>query len=335
MSYDQANRSGATGTRTRLGDDVNPQSGMCVVCQEDCPGYCEVAQSALRGPELLYPQPYGHMTAASQKQYPVDYSHLSIMGTAVGAHGIAEDSDQATFPNVDLTASIGHDGGIKLNLPIVVPGLGSTDVARRHWEGLAIGAAISGIMLTIGENVVGMDETSKIEGGRVVDAPELRRRVDLYKKYANGSGAIVVQENVEDSRLGVLEYAVRELGVSAVELKWGQGAKDIGGEVKIESAEKAQDAQGPWLPGAARSRRASGRRLRQSVHGVRAAQPGRHGHPGRLPRAGGPAPRRRRQVRVPEDGRLPADRPRTRGQVRVRSQARPADHRRCRAAAPA
>src|SRR5665811_2526198 len=150
MTLSRTNRTGATGTRTRLGEDVNPQSGMCVVCQDDCAGYCEVAQSALRGSEMLYPQPYGSMTAASQKDYPVDFSHLSIMGTAVGAHGAPADSDEAIFPNVDVSATLGHDGGIKLGFPVVVPGLGSTDVARRHWEGLAIGAAISGIMLTIG-----------------------------------------------------------------------------------------------------------------------------------------------------------------------------------------
>ncbi len=242
MNLSYTNRSGATGTRSRL-SDVNPQSGLCAVCQDDCPGYCEVGQSALRGAEMLYPQPYGHMTSAAQKDYPVDYSHLSIMGTAVGAHGVAADSDEAIFSNVDLSVALGQDGGIRLKLPIVVPGLGSTDVARRHWEGLAIGCAISGIMLTIGENVVGMDEEAVIKNGsgkRIEDAPELRRRVELYRTYARGGGAIVVQENVEDSRLGVLEYAVKELGVQAVELKWGQGAKDIGGEVKIADLAKAR-----------------------------------------------------------------------------------------------
>jgi glutamate synthase domain-containing protein 2 len=193
---------------------------------------------------MLYPGPFGHMTAAPQKDYPIDYSHLSIMGTAVSAHGLAADSDVAVFPNVDVTMRLGRDRGIKLLLPIVVPGLGSTEVARRHWEALAAGAAISGIMLTVGENVVGMDEEARVEGGRVVDASELRRRVELYRRWSRGKGAVVVQENVEDSRLGVLEYAIRELGVRAVELKWGQGAKNIGGEVKISSLEKARMLSG-------------------------------------------------------------------------------------------
>jgi glutamate synthase domain-containing protein 2 len=38
----------------------------------------------------------------------------------------------------------------------------------------------------------------------------------------------------------VQEYAIEKLGVDCVELKWGQGAKDIGGEVKIRNLEKAQ-----------------------------------------------------------------------------------------------
>ncbi|MBU2568288.1 MAG: FMN-binding glutamate synthase family protein, partial [Elusimicrobia bacterium] len=41
-------------------------------------------------------------------------------------------------------------------------------------------------------------------------------------------------------RLGVLEYAIEKLNVDTVELKWGQGAKNIGGEVKISDLKKAQ-----------------------------------------------------------------------------------------------
>lgn len=43
------NKSAATGTRTRTGSDVLPQSGMCVVCLDGCPGYCEIGLSAMRG----------------------------------------------------------------------------------------------------------------------------------------------------------------------------------------------------------------------------------------------------------------------------------------------
>jgi glutamate synthase domain-containing protein 2 len=50
---------------------------------------------------------------------------------------------------------------------------------------------------------------------------------------------LLVQANVEDTRLGVPEYAVQELGVEGIEIKWGQGAKDIGGEVKLPTLERA------------------------------------------------------------------------------------------------
>jgi len=202
---------------------------------------CEIGKSAYRGHEVIYPQPFGIITTASQKAYPIDLSHFNIMGTAVGAVGIEEDSDKAIFPNVNLETRLGYDKEIKLHLPIVIPGLGSTNIAKQNWEGLAIGAALTGIPLTIGENVCGMDVDSKIEKGRVIHSPDLERRVKLYQEWQrDGYGTIVVQANVEDSRLGVLEYAIEKLGVEVVELKWGQGAKDIGGEVKINSLEKAQ-----------------------------------------------------------------------------------------------
>ncbi|GAF81459.1 unnamed protein product, partial [marine sediment metagenome] len=218
-----------------------PTSGMCVTCVEGCIGMCEIGKSAYRGHEVIYPQPFGIITTASQKAYPVDLAHFNIMGTAVGAAGIEADSDKAIFPNVDLETRLGHDKGIKLRLPIVIPGLGSTNIASQNWEGLAIGSAIAGTPLTIGENVCGMDVESKIENGRVVHSTDLERRVKLYQEWQrDGYGAIVVQANVEDGRLGVLEYAIEKLGVEVVELKWGQGAKDIGGEVKVKSLEKAQ-----------------------------------------------------------------------------------------------
>jgi hypothetical protein len=130
---------------------------MCVTCVDGCIGMCEIGKSAYRGHEVIYPQPFGVITTASEKVYPVDYSHFNIMGTAVGAHGIEADSDKAIFPNVNLEVRFGHDKGLKFRYPWIIPGIGSTNVAKNNWEGLAIGSAISGTGLTIGENVVGMD----------------------------------------------------------------------------------------------------------------------------------------------------------------------------------
>jgi glutamate synthase domain-containing protein 2 len=214
---------------------------MCVTCVDGCIGMCEIGKSAYRGHEVIYPQPFGVITTAAEKTYPVDYSHFNIMGTAVGAHGIEADSDKAVFPAVNLEVAFGHDRGIKFRYPWIIPGIGSTNIAKNNWEGLAIGSALAGTGLTIGENVAGMDPESVIKNGRVLDTVDLKRRVLLYKEHQReGFGAIICQANLEDTRLGVQEYAIEKLGIQCVELKWGQGAKDIGGEVKINNLKKAQ-----------------------------------------------------------------------------------------------
>jgi len=241
QSLSRINSSAATLTKNRTEDSVTPISGMCVTCVDGCIGMCEIGKSAYRGHEVIYPQPFGVITTAAEKNYPVDYSHFNIMGSALGAHGIEADSDKAIFPAVNLNVAFGHDKGIKFRYPWIIPGIGSTNIAKNNWEGLAIGSALAGTGLTIGENVVGMDSESVIENGHVVNTVDLKRRVQLYKDYQrDGYGAIIVQANVEDTRLGVQEYAIEKLGVECVELKWGQGAKDIGGEVKITDLKKAQ-----------------------------------------------------------------------------------------------
>jgi glutamate synthase domain-containing protein 2 len=240
-TFSRVNSSAATLTKNRTEDSVTPQSGMCVTCVDGCIGMCEIGKSAYRGHEVIYPQPFGVITTASEKTYPVDYSHFNIMGTAVGAVGIEADSDKALFPNVDLEVHFGHDKGIKFRYPWIIPGIGSTDVAKNNWDGLAIGTALAGTGLTIGENVVGMDTEAVIKNDEVLDTVDLKRRVKLFMdNQRDGWGATIVQANVEDTRLGVQEYAIKDLGVEIVELKWGQGAKNIGGEVKIKSLKKAQ-----------------------------------------------------------------------------------------------
>ena len=242
MSYSRINSSAATLTKNRTEDSITPSSGMCVTCVDGCIGMCEIGKSAYRGHEVIYPQPFGVITTASEKKFPVDYGDFNIMGTAVGAFGIEADSDKAIFPAADLEVHFGHDKKIKFRYPWIIPGIGSTNIAKNNWEGLAIGSALSGTGLTIGENVAGMDMEARIENGKVKDTVDLKRRVKLYQdNMIDGYGAIIVQANVEDTRLGVQEYAIEKLGVEIVELKWGQGAKNIGGEVKINNLEKAQE----------------------------------------------------------------------------------------------
>jgi len=193
----------------------------------------------LRGREILYPQPFAKVTAGSEKDYPVDFSHFNIQGTCVGAWGTSADSDMATFPAVNLSTAVGAQKKIPLRVPYFTGALGSTDIARIHWEGMAVAAAIAGTLVVVGENVCGMDPQAEFQNGRVVHSPELERRVRTFQRWFDGTGGIVVQYNVEDGRLGVPEYAVEKLGVKIIEPKWGQGAKDIGGEVKLSTLERA------------------------------------------------------------------------------------------------
>ena len=65
------------------------------------------------------------------------------------------------------------------------------------------------------------------------------RRIGIYKKFYDGYGEMLVQMNVEDTRLGTAEYVSSKHNLDTIELKWGQGAKCIGGEIKVKSLERA------------------------------------------------------------------------------------------------
>jgi glutamate synthase domain-containing protein 2 len=242
MTYTRLNSSAATLTKNRTEDSISPCSGMCTTCIDGCIGMCEIGKSAYRGAEMIYPQPFGIITTASQKDYPVDLSHFTILGRAAGTWGVEPDSNKALFPKVSLEQTIGRDKDIRCRLPFVVAAMGSTNVAKNNWPELAAGAAISGVPMAIGENVSGMDMSAKFENGKLISGPELEWRIRCYREWMlDGFGAIILQANVEDTMLAVQEYAIKNLGVTDVELKWGQGAKDIGGEVKIRDLNKAQE----------------------------------------------------------------------------------------------
>jgi hypothetical protein len=238
MSLSKPNSSAATVTTTRVAPA--PISGLCVTCVDGCPGYCEVGRSALRGREIIYPQPFGKVIAGSEKDYPVDFSHFNIQGTCVGAVGIEADSDKAVFSAVDLSTEIGAEGRkIKMKIPFFTGALGSTEIARVNWEGTAIAVAICGAVLVCGENVCAMDPNAEFKNGKIMKSPDLAKRVGVYQNWYEGYGTLLVQANVEDTRLGVPEYAIEKLRVEGIEIKWGQGAKDIGGEVKLPTLERA------------------------------------------------------------------------------------------------
>ncbi len=129
-------------------------------------------------------------------------------------------------------------------MPIFTGALGSTEIARKNWEHFAVGAAISGVTLVCGENVCGIDpKLERDSKGKSLSAPDMDRRIEIYRRYHQGYGEILVQMNVEDTRLGVAEYVSKKHRLDTIELKWGQGAKCIGGEIKVNSLERAMELQ--------------------------------------------------------------------------------------------
>ncbi|MFW5728910.1 MAG: glutamate synthase-related protein [Spirochaetota bacterium] len=225
----------------------NPaESGLCTLCRSDCKGKCEAWMSSMYGREMLYPRDYGLVTAGAVNttHIGVKYDSLRIQGYNYGAYGVApglsHTADDCVFPNVDISTEFGVTEKVKSRVPLMTGALGSTLVAQKYWDSFAVGAALVGFPIVIGENVVGVDRDSVIKNGRVTKAPELDRRIDTYLRYFDGHGAIIVQMNVEDTRNGVAEYIAEKYGDKVImELKWGQGAKDIGGEIQVTDLDYA------------------------------------------------------------------------------------------------
>ncbi len=227
------------------------ESSLCTLCRADCKGRCETWLSSLVGRKLLYPRDFGMVTAGANNttHIGVSYNSLRIQGYAYGSQGLAKgltnDPDDCIFPNVNLETEFGNTMKTKIRMPLMTGALGSTFIAERYWDSFAIGGALTGIPVVIGENVVGVDLKSEIskgktKKGKIKSSPELERRIDTYLRYFDGYGAIIVQLNVEDTRNGVAEFVAEKYGNKCIiELKWGQGAKDIGGEIQVSSLDYA------------------------------------------------------------------------------------------------
>ncbi len=247
MNLHRPNANDATLTINRS-RTVVPGSGLCSRCIDGCKGNCEVFRATFRGREVIYPGPFGEVTAGCDKDYPVDYSHLNVQGYALGADGLPAgvpgDPDTCIFPRVSVETAYGWDTQVKMAAPFFTGALGSTEIARKNWEHFAVGAALSGITLVCGENVCGIDPQLELNArGKVTSAPDMDRRIAMYRRYHRGLGEMLVQMNVEDTRLGVAEYIIDKHGLQAIELKWGQGAKCIGGEIKVQCIDRARELQ--------------------------------------------------------------------------------------------
>ncbi|WP_022667854.1 glutamate synthase-related protein [Desulfospira joergensenii] len=238
----------ALGTKNR----GNPcESSLCTLCRADCQGKCETWLSSMVGRKLLYPRSFGLVTAGANNttHLGVSYNSVRIQGYAYGASGLnpglTSHPDDCIFPNVNLETQFGKRVKTKIRMPMMTGALGSTFIAEKYWDSFAVGGALIGIPVVIGENVVGVDRDSEISPqqdrkGKILRAPELDRRIETYLRYFDGYGAIIVQLNVEDTRNGVAEYVVDKYGDKCIiELKWGQGAKNIGGEIQVRSMDYA------------------------------------------------------------------------------------------------
>lgn len=234
MSYSPALGSAITNTKMRTKEHISKFSGMCSVCKTGCNGLCEIGLSAIRGSEAIYPYEADINQFASEKDYPLDFSHFNINGRVFGASGCIEDSNEAAYPKVDINTSFGKNNKIKMSAPILLPAM-----AKLNWKDYYAGAAMAGVLVVIGEDAVSKDKELIIENGKVASSPLLEEMVAAFRKYYRGFGDIILQANYDDENLHVLEYAISKLGVKTIEIKFGQAAKGIQGIGRLNNIEDA------------------------------------------------------------------------------------------------
>lgn len=233
MSYSPKLSSGFTFAKNRSAF-ISPQSGMCSFCTQDCNGTCEVAQAAVLGAQTVYPTTTGNNQIASEKDYPIDFSHFNINGRVFGAQGISETCDEATIFNVDLEQTYGFFNKVKMTMPVILPAL-----IKLNWEDYFAGAAMAGVTCVIGEHARNNEPDLKIDHGQVTDFPLLEKTLACFRKYDRGYGQIVLQCNVDDDLTGVPKIAIKKYGAKAIEIKFGQGAKGTQPAIRVKDLETA------------------------------------------------------------------------------------------------
>ncbi|MCW1296504.1 MAG: alpha-hydroxy-acid oxidizing protein [Candidatus Parvarchaeota archaeon] len=189
-------------------------SGICSTCARE--GMCEIGYKARTG-RTLFPEPFGTHQFGAEKRIP-GLEEIQILPELFGKGQF--------FNNVKTEVKI---GSFECSLPIAVAAIGSTKVASDIAVEISKGAALAGIPRVIGENVLA---TFGKEG--------LKKMIQSFLDNYKDKGAIIVQANFHDQKMKVPEIAV-ELGAHAVELKFGQGAKqNLGGEIKFERKEDVE-----------------------------------------------------------------------------------------------
>ena len=221
---------------------ISPQSGMCSFCTEECDGSCEIALAAVLGKQTVYPTNTGNNQVASEKDYPIDFSHFNINGRVFGALGAGPTYEEANIYNVNLAREYGRFNRVKLAMPLILPAL-----IKLNWQDYFAGAAMAGVSCVIGEEARDKDPDLKIENKKVLEFPALASMLDAFRKYYRGYGQIILQVNVEDDLLGIPEYAILEHGSEGLEFKFGQGAKGTQPVRKLENRARALEKQSQGL----------------------------------------------------------------------------------------
>ena len=149
------------------------ESGLCTLCLASCTGKCETWMSSLVGRKMLYPRNFGESTSGAwhYTSEGIGYHGLRIQGYAYGAHGLSKgmttNPDDCLFTNVNLETEFGNEVKTKSRVPIMTGALGSTFIAAKYWNSFAVGAALCGMPIVVGENVVGVDRQSEIKNGKI------------------------------------------------------------------------------------------------------------------------------------------------------------------------
>ena len=236
MSY-QTPLSSAFNNAKNRSNFLSPQSGMCSFCTEDCAGTCELALAAVLGAQTVYPTTTGNNQVASEKDYPIDYSHYNINGRVFGAEGVRAAYDEATIFNVSTERTYGKRNPVKMAKPLVLPAL-----IKLNWQDYFAGAAMAGVTCMIGEDAKSKDPDLVMEHAVIKDFPLLKKIVDSFNQYDRGYGQIVLQCDVEDDLVKLPEYALRS-GVTALEFKFGQSAKGTQPVNRVKDLETALKKQ--------------------------------------------------------------------------------------------
>lgn len=226
--------------KTQMRDAAHPchASGMCSMCTADCASLCEIGISAVRGMNAVYPHTTGENQIASEKNYPIDYSHFNINGRVFGAIGMEADPAKAAIWNVNLEREYGWQNKVRVAMPIILPAL-----IKLNWKDYFGGAAMAGVSCVIGESAAGKDPDLRYENGKLKHAPFIGEAIAAFNKYYRGYGQIILQCNYDDDLQGVPEYALAHCGATAIEFKFGQSAKGTQPAVRMPSLEIALQKQ--------------------------------------------------------------------------------------------